>query len=46
VLEALGVEPDAPFRALNETFRGPLAVGRPIDVREPVRMAEPQAAAR
>ena len=40
VLDALGVEPDAPFRGLEPAFREPLAVGRPIDVREPVRLAE------
>jgi uncharacterized peroxidase-related enzyme len=45
VLDALGVEADAPFRALEPEFREPLAVGRPIDVREPVRLPEPQAAA-
>lgn len=45
VLDALGVEADAPFRALEPAFREPLAVGRPIDVREPVRLPEPQAAA-
>ncbi len=42
VLDALGVEPDAPFRSLEPSFRGPLAVGRPIDVREPARLPEPQ----
>ena len=42
VLDALGVEPDAPFRDLDPEFRGPLAVGRPIDVREPVKLPEPQ----
>jgi uncharacterized peroxidase-related enzyme len=44
VLDALGVEPDAPFRGLEPAFREPLAVGRPIDVREPVTMPQPQAA--
>jgi len=44
VLDALGVEADAPFRALEPEFREPLAVGRPIDVREPVRLPEPRAA--
>lgn len=42
VLDALGVEPDAPFRELDPAFRGPLAVGRPIDVREAVKLPEPQ----
>ena len=42
LLDGLGVEPDAPFRGLAAAFREPLAVGRPIDVREPVRLPEPQ----
>jgi uncharacterized peroxidase-related enzyme len=46
VLDALGVEPDAPFRGLEPSFRGPLAVGRPIDVREPARLPEPEPQAR
>jgi uncharacterized peroxidase-related enzyme len=41
VLDALGVEPDSPLRSLDATFRDPLAVGRPIDVRRPTRMPEP-----
>ena len=45
VLDALGVEPDAPFRGLEPAFREPLAVGRPIDVREPVRLPEGRAPA-
>lgn len=45
VLDALGVEPDAPFRGLEPAFRQPLAVGRPIDVRQPARLPEPQAPA-
>ncbi len=45
VLDALGVEPDAPFRGLEPSFREPLAVGRPIDVREPARLPEPQVSA-
>jgi len=40
VLDALGVEPDSPFLALDDELRRPLTVGRPIDVREPVRMDE------
>jgi hypothetical protein len=38
MLDALGVEPDSPFGKLDEAFRAPLTVGRPIDTREPVRM--------
>jgi len=45
VLDALGVEPDAPFRGLEPSFREPLAVGRPIDVREPARLPESQSSA-
>jgi uncharacterized peroxidase-related enzyme len=41
VLDALGVEPDSPLRTLDTAFREPLAVGRPIDVRQPTRMPEP-----
>jgi uncharacterized peroxidase-related enzyme len=41
LLDALGVEPDSPLRSLDATFRDPLAVGRPIDVRRPTRMPEP-----
>lgn len=41
VLDALGVEPDSPFRGMEPSFREPLAVGRPIDIREPTRMPEP-----
>ena len=44
MLDALGVQSDAPFRALGEAFRGPLTVGRPIDTQAPERMPEPQAA--
>jgi uncharacterized peroxidase-related enzyme len=40
VLDALGVEPDSPFGALDQAFRSPLAVGRPIDPAAPVRMVE------
>ena len=42
VLDALGVEADSPFFGIEADFRNPLAVGRPIDVREPLRMVEPQ----
>jgi hypothetical protein len=43
VLDALGVEPDSPFLALDESFRRTLTVGRAIDVCECVTMpvAEP-----
>jgi uncharacterized peroxidase-related enzyme len=40
VLDALGVEPDSPFLALDDELRRPLTVGRPIDVRAPVCMGE------
>jgi uncharacterized peroxidase-related enzyme len=45
LLDALGIEPDAPFRDLERSFREPLAVGRPIDVREPVKLPELRAPA-
>ena len=45
VLDALGVEADSPFFGIEAEFRNPLAVGRPIDVREPLRMVEPQSQA-
>ena len=38
VLDALGVQLDSPFLALDEALRGPLTVGRPIDHRECVVM--------
>jgi len=41
ILDALGVQSDSPSRSLDEAFRGPLTVGRPIDTSEPVRMTEP-----
>ena len=40
VLDALGVEPDSPFLALDDELRRPLTVGRPVDVRAPVCMEE------
>ena len=40
VLDALGVESDSPSRLLDEEFRRPLTIGRPIDSSEPVRMPE------
>ena len=40
VLDALGVEPDSPFGALDEAFRSPLTVGRTIDPGTPTRMEE------
>jgi uncharacterized peroxidase-related enzyme len=45
MLDSLGVLPDSPFRGLDEAFRGPLTVGRPIDTREPARMPEALVAA-
>jgi len=42
MLDALGVEPDSPFLGMDEAFRAPLTVGRPVDTREPVRMPEPE----
>jgi uncharacterized peroxidase-related enzyme len=40
VIEALGVEADAPFRALDEQFRKALTVGRPIDFLATERLAD------
>lgn len=40
VLDALGVEADSPFLGIEAAFREPLSVGRPIDVRDPIRMEE------
>jgi uncharacterized peroxidase-related enzyme len=34
ILDALGVEADSKFLQIDETFRKPLTVGRPIDCRE------------
>ena len=45
LLDGLGVEPDASFRGLEPAFREPLAVGRPIDVREPAKLPELKAPA-
>jgi uncharacterized peroxidase-related enzyme len=42
VLDALGVEPDSPFLAFDESFRRTLTVGRPIDVHECVTMPVPK----
>jgi uncharacterized peroxidase-related enzyme len=42
LLDALGVLPDSAFLALDESFRCPLTVGRPIDVRECVTMPAPE----
>jgi uncharacterized peroxidase-related enzyme len=39
LLDALGVEADAPFHALEEPLRGALTVGRPIDERPCVTMS-------
>lgn len=41
LLDALGVEADSPFLAMEATFRDPLTVGRPIDTRPPVQLASP-----
>lgn len=47
MLDALGVEADSSFFDIDVEFRDPLSVGRPIDVRDPIRMEfrEPQAVA-
>lgn len=39
LLDALGVEADSSFLALDEAFRRPLTVGRPVDIKPSVRMA-------
>jgi len=41
LLDALGVEPDSPFLALDAALREPLLVGRPIDERPCVTMVAP-----
>jgi len=41
LLDALGVEPDSPFLALESALREPLTVGRPIDERPCVTMPVP-----
>ena len=41
VLDALGVEPDAPFLAIDGALRRALTVGRPIGLREPERIGAP-----
>jgi uncharacterized peroxidase-related enzyme len=51
MLDALGVQPDAPFNALEEPLRRALTVGRPIDEQPCVTMSieppgEPAAAGR
>ena len=43
LLDALGVLPDSPLRALDESFRRALSVGRPIDERECVTLPSPLA---
>jgi uncharacterized peroxidase-related enzyme len=43
LLDALGVAPDSPALAIGEPLLAALAVGRPIDRREVVRLAEPEA---
>jgi uncharacterized peroxidase-related enzyme len=41
LLDALGVEADSPFLAMDAAFRDPLTVGRPIDTRPPAQLASP-----
>jgi alkylhydroperoxidase family enzyme len=41
LLDALGVEPDSAFLALDESFRRPLMIGRPIDGSACVTMPTP-----
>jgi hypothetical protein len=43
LLDALGVEPDSPFLALESELREPLTVGRAIDERPCTRMPVPAA---
>jgi uncharacterized peroxidase-related enzyme len=43
VLDALGVQPDAPFRDLDAPLRDALTVGRPIDERDCVTVPIPDA---
>lgn len=40
VIESLGVETDAPFRAVDEELREALSVGRPIEFVEPERLPQ------
>jgi uncharacterized peroxidase-related enzyme len=40
VIEALGVEADAPFRAMDYEFRKALTVGRPLDFRATEQLAD------
>jgi uncharacterized peroxidase-related enzyme len=40
VLDALGVMADSPFLAMDDAFRNPLTIGRPIDARNVDRMPE------
>lgn len=40
IIESLGVEADAPFRALDDEFRKALTVGRPIDFLATERLAD------
>jgi uncharacterized peroxidase-related enzyme len=42
LLDALGTLPDSALLALDESFRRPLTVGRPIDERESVGMVMPE----
>lgn len=41
VLDALGVQSDSPFLAIEDALRRPLTVGRPIDRRAPETMRQP-----
>jgi uncharacterized peroxidase-related enzyme len=43
LLDALGVEPDSSTLELDESFRAPLTVGRPIDCRPTVKIAPAEA---
>jgi uncharacterized peroxidase-related enzyme len=45
LLDALGIEPDSPFLALDPALREPLTVGRPIDTHPCVKLPTPAQAA-
>ena len=38
LVDALGAEPDAPYLDMEESLRGALTVGRPIDTTQPERL--------
>lgn len=40
IIDALGVEMDAPLRAMDPLLRDALAIGRPVEFAEPERLAE------